>query len=86
MKAIKWTAYGPPEVLQLQEIEKPWPKDNKVLVNIQAMTVTAGDCETRSLQFPIWLRLPLRAYSGFGKPGRITILGQELAGEIEALG
>src|SRR4030065_438007 len=60
--------------------------DNEVLIKIYAATVTAGDCELRSLKTPILLRLPLRIYVGFIKPKRITIPGQELAGEIEAVG
>jgi NADPH:quinone reductase-like Zn-dependent oxidoreductase len=86
MKAVVWTQYGPPDVLQLQEVEKPAPKQNEVLVKVYASTVTAGDCEMRSLKFPILLRLPIRMYIGLGKPRRMTILGQELAGEIESLG
>jgi NADPH:quinone reductase-like Zn-dependent oxidoreductase len=86
MKAIVWTAYGPPEVLQLQEVEKPVPKDNEVLIRIYATTVFAGDSELRSLKTPIIYRLPMRIYVGIRKPVRITILGQELAGEIEAVG
>ena len=86
MKAIVWTKYGPPDVLQLKEVEKPTPKDNEVLIRIYATTVTAGDCELRSLKHPIFISLPLRIYVGLRKPKRITILGQELAGEIEAVG
>ncbi len=86
MKAIIWTKFGPPNVLQLQEVDKPIPKDNEVLVKIFATTVTAGDCEARNLKFPIWIRFPMRAYVGFRKPKRITILGQEIAGEIEVVG
>ena len=86
MKAIVWTKYGPPDGLQLREVEKPTPKDNEVLVKVHAATVTAGDCEMRSLKFPILLRLPLRIYNGLREPKRITILGQELAGEIESVG
>jgi NADPH:quinone reductase-like Zn-dependent oxidoreductase len=86
MKAMVWARYGPPEVLQLQEIAKPTPKENEVLIKVHATTVTAGDCEVRSLKNPSWYRLPLRIYIGFRKPKRITILGQELAGEIEAVG
>jgi NADPH:quinone reductase-like Zn-dependent oxidoreductase len=86
MKAIVWTEYGPPEVLQLREVEKPAPKDNEVLIRIYATTVTAGDCEARRLQFPLGLGLPVRLYVGLRKPERVTILGQELAGEIEAVG
>jgi len=86
MKAIVWTAYGPPDVLQLREVEKPTPKDNEVLIRIYATTVTAGDCEQRSLKLPIWHALPMRAYVGLKRPKRITILGMELAGEIESVG
>ncbi len=86
MKAIVWTDYGPPDVLQLKEVETPTPKDNEVLIGIYATTVTAGDCEQRSLKLPIWYALPMRAYVGLKKPERITILGMELAGEIESVG
>jgi NADPH:quinone reductase-like Zn-dependent oxidoreductase len=86
MKAIVWTKYGPPEVLRLEEVEKPTPKANEVLIRIFATTVTAGDCEARNLKFPILFRLPMRMYVGLRKPKRITILGQELAGEIESVG
>ena len=86
MKAIIWTKYGPPEVLQLREIEKPVPKDNEILVKIQATTVTAGDCEQRALKVQFRYTLLMRAYIGFRKPTRITILGMELAGEIEEVG
>jgi len=87
MKAIIWTKYGSPDGLQLQEVEKPTPKDNEVRIKIHATTVSAGDCETRSLKFPLFiLSIFMRAYVGFIKPKRITILGQELAGEIEAVG
>jgi len=85
MKAIVWTKYGPPDGLQLREINKPTPRDNEVLIRIVATTVTAGDCEMRSLKLPALFRLPMRIYMGFRKPKDI-ILGQELAGEIEAVG
>ncbi len=86
MKVIIWTAYGPPEVLQLQELEKPIPKENEVLIRIHATTVTAGDCEMRSLKMPLMLGIPMRLYAGPRKPTRIKIIGQEFAGEIEAVG
>ena len=86
MKAIVWTKYGPPDVLQLKEVAKPVPKDDEVLVNVYATTVLAGDCELRSFKFPILYWLPLRILLGFRKPKRITILGQELSGKIEAVG
>ena len=85
MKAIVCTKYGPPDVLQLKEVEKPTPKDNEVLIRIYATTVTAGDCELRSLKFPLWLKLLARIGFGFRGP-RKKILGMELAGEIESVG
>jgi NADPH:quinone reductase-like Zn-dependent oxidoreductase len=82
---VVWTNYGSPDVLQLQEVEKPTPKANEVLIKVHAATVTAGDCEARSFKFPILFWLPLRIYMGLTSP-RIKILGQEVAGEIEAVG
>jgi NADPH:quinone reductase-like Zn-dependent oxidoreductase len=81
MKAIVCTKYGPPEGLQLKEVEKPNPKDNEVLVKIHATTVTYGDAMLRSLSLP--LRILFRVMGGIG---RNKILGHELAGEIEAVG
>jgi NADPH:quinone reductase-like Zn-dependent oxidoreductase len=86
VKAIVWTKYGPPDVLQLREVEKPTPKDNEVLIRIVATTVTAGDCELRSLKLPIYLSLVMRLWRGLIKPRGTTILGTELAGEIESVG
>jgi NADPH:quinone reductase-like Zn-dependent oxidoreductase len=86
MKAIVWTKYGPPDVLQLKEVDKPSPKDNEVLVKIYATTVTAGDCELRSLNLPFYISFPMRMWIGFNKPKENTIPGTELAGEIEAVG
>jgi NADPH:quinone reductase-like Zn-dependent oxidoreductase len=85
MKAIVCTKYGPPDVLQLKELEKPFPKDNEVLVRVHAATVTAGDCGLRSLKLPFLWQLIMRIGFGFRAP-RKEILGQELAGEIEAVG
>jgi len=86
MKAIIWTKYGTPDGLKRQEVEKPSPEADQVLVKIMAATVTAGDCEMRRLQIPLGLSFPIRMYAGFLKPKRISILGQELAGEIEEVG
>ena len=86
MKAIVWTKYGPPDVLELREVEKPTPKNNEVLIRIYATTVTAGDCELRNLKFPIYLSLVIRLWRGLIKPRGTSILGTELAGEIEAVG
>ena len=86
MKAIIWTSYGSADVLELQEVEKPAPEDNEVLIRIYATSVVAGDCEMRSLKLPLYFQIPLRIYAGLTKPKRIRILGQELAGEIETAG
>ncbi|MCG3207597.1 MAG: L-threonine 3-dehydrogenase [Anaerolineae bacterium] len=85
MKAIVCTEYGPPDVLQLKEVEKPAPKDNEVLIRVYATTVTAGDVRLRSFTFPPLAWLPVRIMFGFRKP-RNKILGHELAGEIESVG
>ncbi|MBN2004653.1 MAG: NAD(P)-dependent alcohol dehydrogenase [Anaerolineae bacterium] len=87
MKAVVYTKYGPPEVLQLVEVAKPVPKDNKVLVKVHATTVTIGDTIMRSLNIPGpgWQKFMARLYLGWRKPKR-PILGMELAGEIEAVG
>jgi NADPH:quinone reductase-like Zn-dependent oxidoreductase len=85
MKAIVCTRYGPPDVLQLREVDKPAPKDYEILIRTRAATVTAGDCELRRFQFHAWLWLLARIGFGFRGP-RKQILGQELAGDIEAVG
>jgi NADPH:quinone reductase-like Zn-dependent oxidoreductase len=86
MKAVVWTRYGPPDVLELRELDRPTPKDNEVLVRIHATTVTAGDCEMRALKFPLYLSIPMRFWVGFRRPRMNTIPGTELAGEIENAG
>jgi len=81
MKAIVFTKYGPPDVLQLKEVAKPAPKDDEVLIRIVATTVTAGDVILRGLKFPLSIVFGL--VFGLGKN---KILGHELAGEIESAG
>jgi NADPH:quinone reductase-like Zn-dependent oxidoreductase len=86
MKAIVHTKYGPPDELQLKEVEKPVPMDNEVLIKIRATTVTTTDCNARNFTFvPKSFMLFARIMFGFKKP-RISILGIDLAGEIEAIG
>jgi NADPH:quinone reductase-like Zn-dependent oxidoreductase len=85
MKAIVCTRYGPPEVLKLRNVDKPVPRDNQLLVKVRASTVTAGDCELRSFRIPPSFWIPMRIMVGIRKP-RNLILGQELAGTVEAVG
>lgn len=85
MKAMVCTKYGKPDVLQLQEVEKPIPKENEILIKINATTVTSGDCRVRSFNSPLLLWLPMRIVLGLRKP-RKSILGVELAGEVEEVG
>src|SRR6185503_13742590 len=85
MKAIVATKFGGPEVLQLKEVQKPAPKDNEILIKVQATTVSAGDSRMRSLNVPPLFWLPARLTLGFTKP-KHPIYGMELAGEVEAVG
>ena len=86
MKAILHTKYGPPDELQLKEVEKPVPEDNEVLIKIYATTVTTSDCNVRNFTFaPKSFRFLAWMIFGFRKP-KINILGVDLAGEIEAVG
>jgi NADPH:quinone reductase-like Zn-dependent oxidoreductase len=85
MKAVVCTKYGPPDVLEIQEVEKPVPKDNEVLIRIHATTVTAGDVRIRKFSFPLLAWPVVRIMFGLLKP-RNGILGHEFAGEIESVG
>jgi NADPH:quinone reductase-like Zn-dependent oxidoreductase len=93
MKAIVYTEYGPPDVLQLKEVAKPAPKDNELMVKIYAAAVNYGDISARNFgnvsprefNMPFLFWLPARMAFGFRKPKK-QILGSEFAGEIEAVG
>ena len=85
MKAVICSGYGPPDVLQIKEVEKPMPKNNEILVRVRATTVTAADHRLRSFTVPAVAWLPARIVLGIRRP-RNPILGVELSGEIEAVG
>ncbi|PYI56123.1 NAD(P)-dependent alcohol dehydrogenase [Paenibacillus flagellatus] len=85
MKAMVCTTYGPPDVLQLQEVETCKPKDREIRVKIVATTVTAGDIRVRSFNSPLLFWLPMRLVLGIRKP-RKPILGVEMAGVVDETG
>jgi NADPH:quinone reductase-like Zn-dependent oxidoreductase len=86
VKAIVYSRYGPPDVLELREVSKPVPKDDEVLIRVRAAEATKSDCEMRSFKFSVkWFWLPLRIALGVAKPRR-QILGAYFSGEIESTG
>ena len=93
MKAIVYTSYGSPDVLQLKEIAKPTPKDNEILVRVYATSIGFGDIlarkfdqiSPRDFSMPFFLWLPARIAIGISKPNK-HILGSEFAGEVEGVG
>jgi NADPH:quinone reductase-like Zn-dependent oxidoreductase len=85
VKAVVCTGYGPPDVLRLQQVEKPVPKDHEVLIKVHATTVHRGDVRIRSFDVPRGQRFMARLVLGFTRP-KNPILGMELAGEVESVG
>ncbi len=85
MRAILWTEYGPPGGLVLAMVPRPAPRAHELLIRVRATTVTAGDCELRALRLSLGFRLLVRALMGPTRP-RPKVLGQELAGDVEAVG
>ena len=87
MKAILHTQYGPPDLLQLKEVETPTPKDTEVLIAIHATTVSTGDCNVRNFTFVTKSMLPIaKLMFGIRRPWKARILGTELAGEVAQAG
>lgn len=86
MQAITYSRYGPPDVLQIRDVDQPVPKDTEILVRVRAAEATKSDCEMRSFRFPVkWFWLPLRIALGITKPRR-PILGGYFSGEIASIG
>ncbi|UCG38419.1 MAG: NAD(P)-dependent alcohol dehydrogenase [bacterium] len=85
MKAIVYTRYGPPDVLQLREVDKPVPGAGEVLIRVRATTVSAGDYRIRGFKVPATFWIPTRVALGLLGPRR-TIPGAEVAGDVEAVG
>ena len=85
MKAVVRKEYGPPEVLRLEELPDPVPRDDEIRVRVRAASVTLADCEMRTMRVSHTMWFVLKLYSGWRLP-RHWILGQELAGEVDAVG
>lgn len=85
MKAIICTKYGPPDVLKIENVERPTPKDNQLLIKIATTSVTAADYRIRALNVPTGFKLIMQIVMGFKKPKK-KILGMNFSGKIEAIG
>ena len=85
MRAVVCTGYGPPDVLELRQVEKPSPKDHEVLIKVHATTAHRGDVRIRSFDVPRGQRFVARLVLGFARP-KNPILGMELAGVVESVG
>jgi len=86
MKAITYSNYGPPDVLQLKDVPKPVPKDDEILIRVRAVEATKADVEMRSFKYSVkWFWLPLRIAFGVRRPRR-QILGCYFSGEVASLG
>jgi NADPH:quinone reductase-like Zn-dependent oxidoreductase len=85
MQAVVCPAYGPPEVLRVQQVAKPQPKDHEILVKIKATAVNSGDVRVRGLQVSGWMKPVMRLVLGFSRP-RKPILGTVYAGVVEQVG
>ena len=86
MKAITYSRYGPPDVLDVEDVPRPEPKDDEVLIRVRAAEATKSDCEMRAFEYAVkWFWLPLRIALGVRRPRR-RILGGYFSGEIAALG
>lgn len=85
MKAAIWTAYGSPDVLKVEEIDRPAPKNNEILVKVFSSGVTTGDCRMRRLDVPNGMRFPTRLAFGVFRP-RKKIIGMDFSGEVVAVG
>ncbi|TFG56592.1 MAG: NAD(P)-dependent alcohol dehydrogenase [Methanomassiliicoccus sp.] len=85
MKAIVCSKYGPPEVLELKDVDKPTPLDNEVLIKIKATTVVQADIRVRGFRVPLSFWVPARLALGVIRPKK-PVLGTELAGVVEDIG
>jgi NADPH:quinone reductase-like Zn-dependent oxidoreductase len=87
VKAVLHTQYGPANLLQIKDVDKPVPKDNEILIAIHATTVSTADCNMRNFTFVTRSMIPLaKLMFGIGKPWKARVLGTEVAGQIESTG